>query len=176
MTGTALDALLEVARGPAGPPIDVDFGRTEPAYRELSALLSSSNGLAVFNAGIQVFRAGDVGIGPELGRWNAGETWKDTYGHLASELFCFAQDVVGVQFAIDGSGQVVSFDPETAERSVLGDSLQDWAAWLLSDPANNGAGALATQWQDATGPLVATKYRGSRLMQHRCLLCNLRAR
>lgn len=156
MTHTApgpIEALMERSRGAAGPPADVDFGVPGRAWSDLRRLLAISNGGSLFNAGVQIFRAGDVGVGPDLQSWNDAATWKDTYGGLADELFCFAQDVVGVQFAIDGASRVVTFAPETGARTTLGDSLDDWAVWLLDDPGRNGAGGLATRWQDEFGAL-----------------------
>lgn len=149
----ALEALLERNRGAAGPHIDVDFDRPGAAWRQLSWLIAQSNGGSLFNSGVQIFRMGDIGVGPDAVSWNSAETWKDTYGGLADDLFCFAQDILGVQFAIDRSAQVVTFDPESADRVVLGSSLEDWATWLLNDPDTSGAGALATRWQDEFGAL-----------------------
>jgi hypothetical protein len=64
-------------------------------------------------------------------------------------LFCFGQDLFGRQFAVEHREHIVLFDPETAERTRLGTSLDDWAAWLLDGPDVNGT----TAWQDRFGPL-----------------------
>jgi hypothetical protein len=107
----------------------------------------------VFNAGVQLFRAGDEGLGPELGAWNADETWKDTYGPLTDGLYFFAQDLFGVQFAIEDDRRVSTFDPETGDRTTIGASLDDWAEWLLAEPDERGARSFAKQWQDTHGAL-----------------------
>lgn len=138
--------LLDRARGPMGPEVEVDLGDERPAFRELSRMISALNGFFAFNAGIQVFRVGGEGWGPELGEWNVAQTWKYTYGTMADDLFCFGQDLLGAQFALDGSAAVVRFDAETGRRQHLGDSLEDWAGWLLADPAH-GCGELAVAWQ-----------------------------
>ncbi|MGY5124292.1 hypothetical protein [Streptomyces nigrescens] len=39
-------------------------------------------------------------------------------------------------------------------RTALGDSLEDWAQWLLADPDVRGARAFATSWQDRHGALA----------------------
>ncbi|MFF5987020.1 DUF2625 family protein [Prauserella flavalba] len=148
---TALTRLLQRARGPLGSPVDVELG--DGLSRELAELLSALNGFALFDYGVQVFHAGPSGLGPELAEWNAHGTWKDTYGDLADGLLCFAQDVLGVQFAIEDDRRVVSFDPETGERTPIGAGLGDWAAWLLEDPDPRGAGPLARLWQDTHGAL-----------------------
>ncbi|MGH3998499.1 MAG: SMI1/KNR4 family protein, partial [Pseudonocardiaceae bacterium] len=100
-----------------------------------------------------VFHVGSRGLGPELGQWNEAATWKNSYGGLADGLFCFAQDLFGVQFAIADNAQLVRFDLETAERTVLGEALADWAAWLLADPDVHAAYRFATAWQDTFGAL-----------------------
>ncbi len=149
----ALETLLGRARGPMGPPVEVDFGRPEPAWTELAAALTASNGFFACNAGVQVFRVGDDGWGPDLSAWNVKETWKDAYQGLADDVFCFGQDLFGTQFAIDGTQQIVTVDAETGDRAVLGSDLESWAAWILADPDGHGAAGLARAWQDANGPL-----------------------
>jgi hypothetical protein len=144
-----LDELLRRARAPLGPRTAVTLETPDGALGELARLLNHTNGFTVFNAGVQVFHAGAGGLGPELIEWNDAATWKDTYQGLADGLFCFGQDLFGVQFAVEkATGNVVSFDPELGTRTVLGRSLDDWARWLLEDPDVNGAYGLATRWQD----------------------------
>src|SRR5690606_11216951 len=150
---TPLEQLLGAARGPLGPPVRVDLGTDDGPLQELSWMLGTCNGFYLYNAGIQVYRAGSVGVGPDLATWNHFETWKETYTHRVRDLFCFAQDLFGIQFAIVGNEKVVAFDPETAERTVLGTSLQHWAQWLLDEPDVRTAGPLATAWQNQHGPL-----------------------
>lgn len=167
MTGPSsrVAELLDRARGPMGPEVEVDLGDHRPAYRELSRMISALNGFFAFNAGIQVFRVGPQGWGPELGEWNVPQTWKYTYGVLADDLFCFGQDLLGAQFALDRSAAVVRFDAETGRRQYLGDSLEDWAGWLLADPAH-GCGELALAWQQANGALEPAE----RLLPRRLLV------
>ncbi|MFD4190743.1 hypothetical protein [Amycolatopsis thermoflava] len=148
-----LQRLLDQARAPLGPVIRLDLGERTGPLGELANLLSQVNGFTVFNAGIQVFHAGARGLGPELERWNAADTWKDTYRGLADNLFCFAQDLFGQQFAIEDRVRIVLFDPETAEREPIGTSLDEWAAWLLTEPDVNGTHRYATAWQHAHGAL-----------------------
>ncbi|MFJ9781053.1 hypothetical protein ACIRSS_15800 [Amycolatopsis sp. NPDC101161] len=148
-----LDQLLAVARAPLGPRIELDLGHDTGPLAELAELLTRLNGFTVFNAGVQVFHAGTAGLGPELARWNEPSTWKDTYAGLADGLFCFGQDLFGCQFAVTDNREVVVFDPETADRTPIGAGLDDWAAWLLDDPAVRGAHQFATAWQDERGAL-----------------------
>jgi hypothetical protein len=148
---TPLEELLQRSRSPLGPPRSVDLG--PGLLGELSELLAHTNGFAAFNAGLQVFRVGEPGLGPELGAWNADETWRYTYGHLTDGLFFFAQDLFGVQFAIEERRRVSTFDPETGERTTIGADLDDWAGWLLADPDVRAADSFAKRWQDTHGAL-----------------------
>ncbi|MEB8342679.1 SMI1/KNR4 family protein [Streptomyces endophyticus] len=149
----ALEQLLSRARGPMGPAIDLDFGWETGPLAELGTVLSSMNGFFLFNAGVQVFRAGDEGLGPDLLSWNAEDTWKDTYDDLADDIFCFGQDIFGTQFGIIDGAKVVTLNPESAELTELGTSLNDWAQWLLDDPDVNGTASFAYAYQKANGAL-----------------------
>ncbi|MFF4342483.1 SMI1/KNR4 family protein [Kitasatospora sp. NPDC001540] len=150
---SALERLLDLARGPMGPAVDLDFGVEQGPFAELAALLARMNGFFVFNGGVQVYRVGADGLGPELLEWNGADAWKSSYQGLADEVFCFGQDLFGVQFGIVDAARVVRFDPETARTTDLGDSLEDWAAWLLADPDVNGAHSFAHAYMQANGPL-----------------------
>jgi hypothetical protein len=153
VTDSAVQQLLDRARGPLGPNLDIDFGMASGPFSELRDLLSAMNGLFAFNAGVQVFHAGAAGVGPELVAWNEADTWKNTYGGLADDIFCFGQDILGTQFAISPDGCVVTFDPETARVTPVGDSVEAWAQWLFDDSAVHATAGLARAWQDANGPL-----------------------
>jgi hypothetical protein len=146
-----LEELIKRGRSPLGPPVSVDLG--SGLTDELAALFAHTNGFTVFNAGVQLLHAGEVGLGPELGRWNADHTWRHLYGPLADGLFFFAQDLFGTQFAIEENQRICTFDAETGEREAIGASLDDWADWLLADPDVRGARSFAKQWQDTHGAL-----------------------
>lgn len=145
--------LLDRARGPLGPAVSVDFEYEHRPLEELGELLSTMNGFFAFDAGVQIFYAAGDGVGPELLYWNSSETWKESFDGFADDLFCFGQDILGMQFAIRAGSEVVTFNPETAESKHIGDSLEDWATWLLEDPPINGTAHLAKVWQDREGAL-----------------------
>ncbi|KAA5830685.1 DUF6531 domain-containing protein [Saccharopolyspora hirsuta] len=151
---SALELLLDRSRGPAGLPREVELDAGEGPLAELAAVLSTRNGFFAFNAGVQVFRAGEPGVGPELQAWNRPDSWKGSYGGLADGLFCFGQDLFGVQFAVRDRRCVVTFDPETGRTTEIGPSLEDWARWLLQDPDQRGCRSFATRWQDENGALA----------------------
>ncbi|MFJ8043909.1 SMI1/KNR4 family protein [Kitasatospora sp. NPDC096147] len=153
MTQSALEQLMGRARGPMGPEIELDFGVESGPLVELGRVITRMNGFFLFNGGVQVFRVGDEGLGHDLLAWNTDELWKDSYNGLADDLFCFGQDLFGAQFAVMGGTEVVRFDPETAEVAVIGTSLEEWAAWLLSDPDVNGVNAFSYAFQQENGAL-----------------------
>ncbi|CAM5540390.1 hypothetical protein [Streptomyces griseorubiginosus] len=157
MTDSALEQLLGRARGPMGPVIDVDFGSEAGPLAELARMISRMNGFFLFNAGVQVFRVGEEGLGHDMIHWNSEDAWKDTYGGLADDPFCFGQDIFGVQFAVAGGERVVCFDPETAEVTELGDSLESWATWLLAGPDVHGAASFAHAFQREKGALAPSE-------------------
>lgn len=141
-----------------GPAVELDFGVPTGPLAELANALRELNGFFVFNAGVQVFRAGPEGLGYDLELWNEPTTWKDAYGGLADGLYVFGQDLFATQFAIvDGTSQVVAMDPETGERQLVGESLEEWSAWLFADPEGNGHGDTALGWQDQFGALDLTE-------------------
>ncbi len=150
---SAVDTLISRGRAPLGASMTVHFDTASGPLAELATVLSRHNGFTVFNNGVQVFRAGTAGLGPEVQSWNDPGAWKSTYGGLADGLLCFAQDLFGVQFAIDEENRVVRFDPETADRRIIGVSVNSWAQWLLADPDVNGTYGFATAWQDRFGAL-----------------------
>ncbi|TDQ05299.1 SMI1/KNR4 family protein [Labedaea rhizosphaerae] len=145
--------LLQRAKGPLGPTVDVDFGVEQGPLAELARLLSAMNGFFAYNAGVHVFRAGDEGAGYDVLNWNSTQLWKSHYQGLADDFFCFGQDILGTQFAVH-QDQVVAFDPEDATYKVIGPTLGDWAAWLAKDQDVNATNGLAHAWQKTNGALA----------------------
>lgn len=159
-----LKQLVRLAKGSAAASIHVDFGVRDGPLAELSALLSDINGFTLFDGGVQVFHAGAAtppqdgdDHGPELLSWNAAETWKDAYGGLADDVFCFGQDLFGVQYGIVDNEAVVTLDPETGETDIIGHDLETWAAWLLEDTDANGAASFAQAYQAEQGVLTPSQ-------------------
>jgi hypothetical protein len=154
MTESALSRLLARARGPLGPQVSVNFETDSGPLYELGQMLSKMNGFFAFNAGLQVYRAGEKGEGPELLSWNSAELWKHSYDGFADEFFCFGQDILGTQYAIRGGTEVVQFDPENCSATHIGASLEAWAEWVFSNPDRHATAFLAKVWQDEKGALA----------------------
>lgn len=152
MGESALSRLVGRAWGPLGAPVSIDFGIDRGPLHELGQLLARMNGFFAFNAGLQVYRAGPDGSGPELLAWNSGELWKWSYEGLADGYFFFGQDVLGTQYAIK-DGAVLQWEPEDGSTHLLGDSLEAWAEWIFDEPDMNATAFLAKAWQDHFGAL-----------------------
>jgi hypothetical protein len=154
-TGSSLDELLARAVGPTGPATSVDLGMPGP-FADLSSLLTRCNGFTAFSGVVQVYRAGEPGAGPELWSWNEQGTWKDAYGSLADNLFCFGQGPFGEQYAFDLANHcVVEFDPETGQKTFVGSGLKEWADEIFDDFGVTGWEPLVKSYQEIHGPLAA---------------------
>ncbi|KAH8168285.1 hypothetical protein LIA77_12014 [Sarocladium implicatum] len=155
MPETQVEKLLDRASLTVGQGDPVDLGESTGPIAELADMLHRKNGFFAFNGGVQVFAAGPGSLCPELElqTWNELRTWKHAYEGLADHVFCFGQDIFGVQFAIIDNKQVVTFDPETAEIELIGNTIESWAEWLLADPDFHGAASFAYDFQKARGAL-----------------------
>lgn len=88
--------------------------------------------------------------------WNSDALWRGAYGDLAAGLVFFAEDVFGSQFALR-HGEVVTFDPETAEIEAFAPSIEAWAAVVLRDFEILTGYPLAAEWQAGHGRLPARR-------------------
>jgi hypothetical protein len=122
--------------------------------RELLSLYWSCNGLSAFGGALQVFPAGDRGSLWSVDEWNDDFRWRDAYRELADGCLFFAQDVFGGQFCVR-EAEVFRFHPETAELEFIGSSLEDWAGYVLDDPAETTGFPLKELWETVNGPLDA---------------------
>lgn len=148
-----LDKLLAQAIGPTGPANPVDLGM-QGLFPELSVLLTHCNGFTAFSGVLQVYRAGNPGAGPELWSWNESGTWKDAYGSLADNLFCFGQGPFGEQYAFDLTNDcVVEFNPETGQKTFAGANLAAWANEVFDEFGVIGWESLVRSYQEVHGVL-----------------------
>ena len=88
--------------------------------------------------------------------WNEPGTWKDAYGALAENLFCFGQGPFGEQYAFDLANDcVVEIDPETGGKTFAGSDLQEWAEEIFDGLGVIGWEPLVKSYQEARGRLGA---------------------
>lgn len=159
----SIGKLLSVASqglGPKASPSDL-MSHLEShgnIFAELAELLSLRNGFYAFESALHVFPCASLSGGDDLSlrEWNSPALWKEWYQGGADNLFCFAEDVFGGQFAIRDDN-VVSFDPESGEVNLVAKTIADWVEIILSDYNLLTGFPLAHQWQTCHGPLSNNK-------------------
>jgi hypothetical protein len=119
---------------------------------DLGQLLRKRNGFYAFESTLHVFPSG-AGDGAVLEAWNEPSLWKRQYGPELADLQFFAEDVFGGQFALGPRG-VVSFDPETAETTLLAKDIDGWATAVLADYNVLTGYQIAHDWQARNRPLA----------------------
>jgi hypothetical protein len=119
---------------------------------ELHDLLLKKNGFYAFESALLVRPLGESSSPLSLERWNERELWRNTYNLDLSDLYFFAEDIFGGQFALSKEG-VVSFDPETAEIEKISADLEGWAKAVLDDFDYLTGHTLASSWQKEHGRL-----------------------
>ena len=127
--------------------------------RELYDLLKRKNGFYAFESSLLVRPLGESVTPLALERWNESSLWRETYRLELPDLYFFAEDIFGGQFALIDEG-VVSFDPETGTLEKVAASLDGWAKELLADFDYFTGHSVASAWQKTHGALEA----GSRLI------------
>lgn len=160
---TSIEKLISIGSGAlASVPIKAlpsPAGVSSARYEELSGALLQKNGFYAFESALHVIpapaqtvNAGEI----DLVRWNAPDLWRFEYEDLTDGLFFFAEDVFGVQFAIDGD-RIVSFDPESGEIGFAADDIERWAEAILADYSQLTGYPVAHEWQEAHGALQCGK-------------------
>ena len=156
--GPATTKLLELsspALSPGGTEMMLEAcARLGGVPKELADILGEKNGFYAFESALHFFPVNDSASSVGLDAWNSDSGWRVEYGELASSCLFFAEDVFGGQFCLK-DGKVWQFDPETGELTLLGQSLEEWAAAVLGDFAFLTGHPVAREWQLLHGPLPA---------------------
>lgn len=152
-----LQALLDVAGQAFLPcPDEEEWASIRDIHglgSELCRILNQKNGFFAFESALRLFGTRTCEFSYGSYEWNSVGLWRFEYGGLISEdVFFFAEDVFGGQFAI-ADGGVWCFDPETAEMSFLADSLESWAARILEETNLLTGFPVAHAWQVRNGAL-----------------------
>lgn len=126
-------------------------------FPSLVNLLMRKNAFTAFESAMEVYGVhGSRGDSVELISWNfAPEAWRHSFSGLSDDWLFFAQDIYGMQFALQRSGKVSRFDPQTGSMEPLAPSLEDWAALILDDYRSLTGWPIAHEWQTKHGPLAA---------------------
>ena len=126
---------------------------------DLIELLKYKNGFYAFESALHVFASGCANTTTDLLEWNRHDLWKKEYEGRIGDVFFFAEDVFGSQFALSHE-KVERFDPETGEFEEFAISLEEWAERILSDYSYETGYQIASDWQAIHGPLL----KGQRLL------------
>lgn len=124
-----------------------------PRAAELLRLCDRRNGFYAFESALHVFPMGVECRHVTAERWNDREYWKYAYDGGADDVWCFAEDIFGEQFAIRGDA-IVSFNPESAEVKHVADSVEDWACRLLVEYEYLTGYPIAHEWQLKNEPIA----------------------
>ncbi len=146
----SLSRLIEDSLGPVGLPVDritaeKFFSSQGDRGQELMDLLFAKNGFYAFDSALLVRPIGPAHPLHDLESWNHVQYWQ-TYGEL-TDLFFFAEDIFGHQFAIAGE-KIVTFDLETGEQEGFADNLEAFATELFGEPSLHTGWPLAHEWQE----------------------------
>ena len=87
---------------------------------------------------------------PTIFEWN-NSPWRQAYGDLLVEdLFFFAEDVLGNQFAFGDDG-IVRFDIETGATERMAGDFAQFAARMVDNPDDLANRWLLNRWKKAKG-------------------------
>jgi hypothetical protein len=163
---TSLEKLISIGTAPLASMPTSTLANTieglEARLDEVDSMLAQKNGFYAFEGALHVFpeQAGDVN--PQeitLAEWNGRKLWRVEYDDLTEGLFFFAEDIFGVQFAIQ-KNDIVSFDPESGEIKRIAGDIEEWAGVILDDFRLLTGFPIAHDWQQQHGALQ----RGKRLL------------
>jgi hypothetical protein len=121
---------------------------------QLLPLLKEKNGFFAFESALRVFPLDTCTFSYGLDEWNSPELWRGSYGELTNGLFFFAEDIFGTQFCLQDE-KIYSFNPETADLSLIGNGLNEWATAIFDDYDLLTGYSLAHEWQSENGLLSA---------------------
>jgi hypothetical protein len=142
----------------SGPAFRVAVGAELAAkHSQLLPLIQEKDGFFSFESALRIFPSRTCIFSYGLDEWNSEELWRGSYGELASGLLFFAEDIFGTQFCLKNE-KVYSFDPETADLSLIGNGLDEWAAAILDDHDLLTGYSLGHEWQIENG-MLAPRHR-----------------
>ena|SRR6185295_6037268 len=123
---------------------------------DLIGLLTAKNGFYAFQKALHVFPSSCPTASMDLERWNASVLWLGEYGEVTSRCLFFAEDLFGVQFAIQ-DGVVYRFDPEVGVLDPFAKNVESWAGRLVQDPEFETGYPLLLEWEKVNGRLPEGK-------------------
>jgi hypothetical protein len=161
-TMTNIEKLLSISSEPLAdrPDAIAELLSGYSLGAELFQMLEQKNGFYAFEFALHVF---PLTSDPETGleSWNAESLWRNEYVDLAEGLLFFAEDSLQDQFCLSKKQTgVYRFHAETGRLTLVADSVENWAAVILSKYKTETGWILLHEWQQKNGPLPL----GRRLM------------
>ena len=129
-----------------------------PLFQQLLALLKHRNGFFAFEKALHLFPAPSASQrleGYDIIDWNRPGLWKNAFPEEVQNLFCFAEDIFGCQWALQ-QDHICKFNPETCEIVRFADDFETWAERILQDARAETGWPLSQQWIRLHGDLPAT--------------------
>ena len=159
-----MNASLEKLISLASAPLSEDTPRLIGQVHELTGaigtqlleLLWARNGFYAFESALHVLPATNSPKVIGLARWNSAESWRSDYGEMAHGCLFFGEDLVGGQFCVFNDA-AYKFDPETGEKTLLGETIGQWADVILRDHRGQTLWPLGHEWQAKHGNLPPGK-------------------
>jgi len=154
---TRMEKLLSIGSESLGTKVDTmpKFLEEYALGSELFVLLEKKNGFYAFEQALHVFPLGsDITGTMTLEEWNSGTLWRSAYDSLTEGLLFFGEDIFSDQFCLSAKQKgVFRFYAETAETTLLAESVEDWADFILANYEAETGWPLAHQWQVKNGQL-----------------------
>jgi hypothetical protein len=145
--------LLEGSGSSIAGPVQYLADFTRPHGKELFQLLSVCNGAFLYDYALRILPSHDCELSYGLSSWNSKELWKFTYARIPPDLFCFADDVFGNQFALLGDAIVV-FQCETGDIEFLASTFEEFAGRVILDSDYLTGRSILNSWRKANGRLL----------------------
>src|SRR5690242_6556354 len=102
--GPALQKLLEIGGTPFASKDAVSIVESLDRFGENGAsindVIRQKNGFFCFESALRFFPSATVESSWGIAEWNLPDLWKADYRGLADNIFCFAEELFGRQFAI----------------------------------------------------------------------------
>lgn len=120
-------------------------------------LLTKYNGFYAYRKGLHVFGCCKSPRWHSLESWNDPRGWISEYGDCSRNLYFFAEDTFGDQFAWDGH-QIVRFLAETGEREAFASDIESWLEKIVGNADEELGLTVLRNWIKANGPVPEGKH------------------
>lgn len=140
----------------ANPPISGEVvSRIDSLSSQYLRLLARADGLVAFDGALRIFGLQESQL-PSILQWNNAD-WRVAYAGLTDNLMFFAENAFGDQYAFEGEA-IVAFDSETAHRTRVGCTLEEWEASILDDLESELGVSTLRRWKSAGNQLAADQH------------------